>query len=75
MYFRAGGTILKVVGPALILQKKWWGPTISFTLFPPKSGGARAQPAHTLPPGLVSDIKKDDLKKNPEFQENLAFCD
>ena len=53
--YRAGGTILKVVhvvGPALILEKKWWGPTLCFTLFLPKSGGAQAPPAHTLPPGL-----------------------
>ena len=33
-------------------RKKWWGPTLCFTLFLPKSGGAQAQPAHTLLPGL-----------------------
>ena len=32
--------------------KKWVGPTICFALFLPKSGGARAQPAHIATPAL-----------------------
>ena len=59
-HFRGVGTILKVGGPDINIEKvgpyrpkKWGGPTICFTLFPPKSGGARAPPAHTLTTPLV----------------------
>ena len=45
--------------------KKWVGPTICFALFPPKSDGARAQPAHTLPPGLNEYIRP--TVKSPVF--------
>ena len=46
--FESGGPDINIekVGP--YRPKKWGGPTIYFTLFPPKSGGARAPPAHTL---------------------------
>ena len=51
---RAGGTILKVVGPGPYPPKKVVGPGPGFTLFLPKSGGARAQPAHTPTTALLS---------------------
>ena len=40
----------------LFSKKKVAGPEPGFTLFPPKSGGARAQPAHTATPALTPDI-------------------
>ena len=49
---RAGVAILKLVGPGPYPPKKVMGPGPGFTLFPPKSGGARAQPAHTATPAL-----------------------
>ena len=52
--FESGGPDINIekVGP--YRPKKWGGPTICFTLFPPKSGGARAPPAHTLTTPLCS---------------------
>ena len=50
---RAVVAILKLVGPGPYPPKKVVGPGPGFTLFPPKSGGARAQLAHTPTPALI----------------------
>ena len=55
---RAGVAILKLVGPGPYPPKKVVGPGPGFTLFPPKSGGARAQPAHTATPALYEELSR-----------------
>ena len=46
-------------GARSLSSKKVVVPGLGFTLFPPKSGGAQAQPAHTLPPGLKYVLEED----------------
>ena len=53
--------------------KYWGGPTICFTLFSPNIGGARAPPAHTLPPGLQQFLSLTWLSRYCKKHNNFNF--
>ena len=67
---RAVLAILKLMGPGPYPPKKVVGPGPGFTLIPPKSGGARAQPAHT-PTTALGPLSEPQARR--KFSLMLVF--